>query len=109
MNKGRQLFKIVAALGLTLALLVPTFIQFAHVFGVHEHFVCTETDSHLHQTPVKCDICTVQLTPFDYGLETFGVSDLPELQAELTENTISIQADVFTFNSNPHRGPPFYS
>ena len=109
MIERKQMLKSLAALGLMLTLLVPTFVQFAHVFGVHEHFVCTETDSHLHQTPVKCDICTVQMTAFDYGLETFGVSDLLELQVELTQQTVTIQAGALIFNSNPHRGPPSYS
>jgi len=101
--------KLISALGLFIALMLPTAIQFVHVFGVHEHFVCTDQDSHVHQTPVKCEICTVQVVPFDSNLSQYSDILPPDYEILPTESLPALQFEMIFFNSNPLRGPPAYS
>lgn len=101
--------KLISALGLFIALMLPTAIQFVHVFGVHEHFVCTDQDSHVHQTPVKCEICTVQVVPFDSNLSQYSDILPPDYEILPTESLAALQFETIFFNSNPLRGPPAYS
>lgn len=101
--------KLISALGLFIALMLPTAIQFVHVFGVHEHFVCTDQDSHVHQTPVKCEICTVQVVPFDSNLSQYSDILPPDYEILPTESLPTLQFEMIFFNSNPLRGPPAYS
>ena len=109
MFKKNQMIKSLATCGLLLTMMLPTFIQFVHVFGVHEHFVCTDQDSHVHQTPVKCEICTVQLTPFDFDLTDYDGLVPAEFIVQQSELLVSKHAEPLNFNSNPLRGPPFAS
>ena len=74
MNRNKQIIKFLSALGLFIALMLPTIIQFVHVFDVHEHFVCMDQELHVHQTQEKCEICTFQIPPF-----SFNVSDDSEI------------------------------
>ena len=96
-------------MALFMALMLPTVIQFVHVFGVHEHFVCNDRDSHVHQTPVKCDICTIQVVPFDSNLPEYPRIVPPVYEIFATESLPTVQFDTLIFNSNPHRGPPLVS
>lgn len=109
MNKRKRLVRLISALGLFIALMLPTAIQFVHVFGVHEHFVCNDRDSHVHETPVKCEICTVQVAPFDPNLPPYPATRSPEFETLLADDLPVLQFEVFIYNSNPHRGPPLFS
>lgn len=101
--------KLISAMGLFIALMLPTAIQFVHVFGVHEHLVCTDQDSHVHQTPVKCEICTIQVAPFDSNLPEYSEILSPDYEILQTESLPALQFETIFFNSNPLRGPPSYS
>ena len=106
MDRKKQIVKFISALGLFIALMMPTIIEFVHVFGVHEHFVCTDQTHHVHQTPVKCEICAIPFVPFDSNLAEYSEllsSDYEVLQAE---DLPTLQFGIITFNSNPLRGPP---
>lgn len=106
MYKKKQIVKFLSALGLFIALMLPTIIQFVHVFGVHEHLVCTDQDDHIHQTPVKCDICAIQFVPFNSNLPEYSEILSPDYQVLQTEDLPTLQLGIITFNSNPLRGPP---
>ncbi len=106
MNRNKQILKFLSALGLFIALMLPTIIQFVHVFDIHEHIVCTDQDLHVDQTQTKCDICTTQVPPID-----FSVSDDSEiLQTKIIilkdDGIPSLKYGSVIFNSNPLRGPP---
>lgn len=105
-SRKRQIVKLVSALALFMAFMLPTAIQFVHVFGVHEHFVCDDKGDHVHQTPVKCEICTIQFVPFDSKLPENSEIVSPDYEILQSEDLPKLQFGVLTFNSNPLRGPP---
>ena len=109
MFKKKQIGKSLATLGLLLTMMLPTFVQFVHAFGAHEHFVCTDRDSHVHQTPVKCEICTIQLTPFDFDLTDYDGLVPAEFIVQQAELAVSTHVESFNLNYNLLRGPPFTS
>ena len=106
MDRNKQILKFLSEFGLFIALMMPTIIQFVHVFDVHEHIVCTDQDLHVDQTQTKCDICTTQVPPFDFSVS----NDSEKLQTEIVvsneEGIPSLKSGSVIFNSNPLRGPP---
>lgn len=106
MDRKKQIFKFLSALGLFIALMLPTVIQFVHAFGVHEHVICTDQDLHVDQTQVKCDICTIQVSPFAYDFKDNSEMLQTEIVVLKQDGLQSLVFDALTFNSNPLRGPP---
>ena len=106
MDRKRQIVKLFSASVLFIALMLPTIIQFVHVFDGHEHFVCTDQDSHVHQTPVDCEICTIQLVPYDSIDLQYAQVSPPEFVVLQVVGLNALQIEAVSFNSNPLRGPP---
>ena len=61
MSIREQIGKILVALVLFTALMIPSATQFVHLFEEHHdhHFVTCEdhSESHIHEYEAKCDIC----------------------------------------------------
>ncbi|MGI9532681.1 hypothetical protein, partial [Lutimonas sp.] len=106
MNRKKQIVKLLSASALFIALMLPTVIQFVHVFGVHEHIVCTDQDLHVDQTEVKCEICAVQFVPFDSNLPQYSQILSPDFDVLQVDELSKLEIDLIIFNSNPLRGPP---
>ena len=106
MDRKKQIVKLLSALGLFIALMLPTIIQFVHIFDVHEHLVCTDQDLHVDQTPVKCEICAIQFVPFDSNLPEYSEILSIEYAVLQAEELPALQFGHIIFNSNPLRGPP---
>ena len=106
MDRNKQILKFLSAMGLFIALMLPTVIQFVHVFGVHEHIVCTDQDLHVDQTQTKCDICTTQVPPFDFSVSNDSEILQTEIVVSNEEGIPSLKSGSVIFNSNPLRGPP---
>ena len=93
-------------LALIVALLVPSIIEFSHIFSHHEHKVCMgETSTHIHKVDLDCDFQKFQLN------KTFTISNsYSELFSpqELSVKIIS-QYDFLSSYQKLHfalRGPP---
>jgi hypothetical protein len=63
-------------LGLTLILLLPSFLNFNHVFAHDPNFACDDhSTTHLHQTTLDCELCDFHPSPiiafhfFSYELD----------------------------------------
>lgn len=67
---------------LTLALMLPTGVQFAHVFDGHEHVACNELKVHLHEDKIDCDLCDFQLSSFDYQVSEYSETHLVLISSE---------------------------
>lgn len=107
-GRKKQIVKFLSASVLFIALMLPTIIQFVHVFDVHEHFICTDQESHVHQTPTKCEICTIQFVPFDSNLPKYSEILPPGYDFLQAEDLPTLHIDLLNFNSNPLRGPPSF-
>lgn len=94
---------------LTAILLFPLFTQFFHILEDHQHTICTDNSTHLHESKTDCSICDFNYTPFNY-----------ELSPELVKNnsiefkTISTNPYNYLYSSNYNfsqtlRGPPSFS
>ena len=106
MDRKKQIVKLLSASALFIALMLPTVIQFVHVFGVHEHIVCTDQDLHVDQTQVKCEICSIQVPIFDYSVADYSEMHHPKINNLQSDTLSPLQFETVFFNSNPLRGPP---
>ena len=106
MDRKKQIVKFLSALTLFIALMLPTFVQFAHIFDAHEHVICTDQDLHIDQIQVKCEICAIQFVPYDSNLPEKSEILSPDFEVLQVENLSTLQFGRITFNSNPLRGPP---
>ena len=101
--------KYFAAFCLFFSLMVPTAIQAMHLFDMHEHFSCTDDKSHVHQTPVECEICSVHLSTFHLDLAKeyqYVVREHAEMGSTHPISAIALQD---YFNNTQLRAPPYSS
>jgi hypothetical protein len=89
----------------SLALLLPTAVQFAHTFEGHEHKPCTDAATHLHEKKLNCSIDSFHFSFFDITLHTIAIST----------QTVIVKKKLFVYNEHPTisdkrfiklRGPP---
>ena len=91
---NKQLGKNITAFVLLAALLLPTAMQFASTFESHDHFVCTEQQTHFHQSIVECETCTFNYSPFHYSITFFK-----DTEVFLTPKTFKISFGSLVFHS----------
>ncbi len=48
-------------------MLLPTIVQFAHVFEKHEQSSCNVLTTHIHEHEIECSICDFHILSFDYS------------------------------------------
>ncbi|MEP2935536.1 MAG: hypothetical protein ABJM06_07440 [Gilvibacter sp.] len=63
----RQGFIVQRILPIVLALLLlsPVWVSLAHEAGEHQHPVCDDITTHLHEQAIDCDLCDYNLVSFD--------------------------------------------
>jgi hypothetical protein len=97
-----------AVLLLIIIMLLPTIVQFAHVFEAHEQTNCKVLTSHIHEQEIDCSICDFHSSSFDYSF-----ANLNEI---ISTNNYITHADYY--RSKKHnaikllyslRGPPLFS
>ncbi len=109
MDYKRQLGKNIAALLLFVALMLPTAIQFIHMVGGHEHIVCTEQQTHIHKSKVKCEICSFHFTSFNYNIAEYPDLLLPKIPVKIEANFASLLLHSFKKSNTKLRAPPIFS
>ncbi|WP_310992239.1 hypothetical protein [Aequorivita marina] len=109
MDSKKQLGKNIAALLLFAALMLPTAIQFFHMFEGHEHIACNENSTHMHETVVKCDIYHFHSTSFNYDILKYPDFSLPTIPTKTEVSFASLQFHSFVITNTQLRAPPFYS
>jgi len=60
MNLGVKIL----SLFLAAILLLPASVQLAHSLESHEHDICTDFDTHIHEKELDCSVCDYQLSGF---------------------------------------------
>lgn len=109
MGYKKQIVKSIASLVLLLALMLPTAIQFIHLFEGHEHTACTEQKTHIHESTPKCEICSFHLTSFDYNLAVYTNLVTPEIPAEVNVKVTPLYLRSITVTNTQLRAPPVVS
>jgi hypothetical protein len=109
MDFKKQLGKNIAALLLFVALMLPTAIQFFHIFEGHEHIACTEVSTHIHQDVPDCHICDFHLATFNYDIAEYPNLLLPKIPVKIKANFASLQFHSFKITNTQLRAPPIFS
>jgi hypothetical protein len=89
-------------------LLFPSAVQVVHDLEGHEHTVCSDFSTHVHENKTDCDLCHFHSSPFEYQFDTSsGVIKIStERQIECFYTFISSK---YSSPNNPLRGPPVLS
>ena len=109
MDYKKQIGKNITALLLFVALMLPSAIQFIHMFEGHDHVACTEQTTHLHETVVKCDVYNIHLASFNYDIVEYPNLSLPKIYVEKKVNFAFLQYHSFIINNTQLRAPPIFS
>ena len=91
-----------------MALLFPAVSQLAHQLEGHEHVVCQDFSTHLHQSEFECPIQDFHLNSFDLGQQpAFSALNISINVAAV----VHLSGVILTNNrvSNLLRGPPVLS
>ncbi len=107
-NKTKKSIFNFSVLLLTIIMLLPTIVQFVHVFEKHEQNSCNVLTAHIHEHEVECSICDFHILSFDYSFPS-------PIEFTINKN-LSTYADYY--KSKKHnsiklsyslRGPPLFS
>lgn len=109
MDYKKQIGKNIVELLLFAALMLPTAVQFFHMFESHEHITCTETATHIHKSITKCEICSFHLASFNYDLAKYPDLLLPKIPVKVDVNFTSLQFHSFKITNTHLRAPPIFS
>lgn len=109
MDKNKQAGKILFALLLLIALMLPTSVQFIHSLENHEEIVCNDQTSHVHQSIVKCEICSFYLASFNHSSTDFPELLPPIILQKTDVNFASLLPHSFTITNTQLRAPPYFS
>ena len=109
MKYKKQIGKNIIALLFLVAIMTPFAIQFFHMLEGHEHNTCTETTTHIHKSVTKCDICSFQLTPFNYYIPKYPDLLLPKIFVKVKVDFTSLQFHSFKTTNTQLRAPPIFS
>lgn len=109
MDSKKQLGKNIAALLLFAALMLPTAIEFIHMFEGHEHITCNDRTTHIHKSVLKCEICHFHLASFNYDITEYPNLLLPKIPVKIEANFTSLQFHSFKLTNTQLRAPPIFS
>ena len=109
MDYKRQTVKNITALLLFVALMLPSAIQFIHMFEGHDHLACKEQTAHLHETVVKCNVFSIHLASFNYDIAEYPNLLLPKIYVEKKVNFAFLQFHSFSISNTQLRAPPIFS
>ncbi len=105
--KNNILSSFIAGL-LSIALLFPSLVEFAHTVEGHEHVACDDVSTHIHEKNLDCSLCDFQFSTFQLVLVFPQDNIVPEIfskpQARSTSADKSTNLHYFYL-----RGPPFIS
>ncbi|MGB0788336.1 MAG: hypothetical protein ACPGQR_02250 [Marinirhabdus sp.] len=108
MDYKKQLGKNIAVLMLFAALMLPSAIQFFHVFNGHGHIACTERTAHVHKHSATCEIYGFYLTPFDHDIAEYPDLLPPKTPVTLNEDVSPLQLPSFKITNTQLRAPPIF-
>lgn len=109
MDYKKQIGKNLASLLLLVALMLPTVVQFVHIFEDHEHFSCTEKHTHIHKSVTKCEICSFHLASFEYDIFEYPDLLVSEIPVKTLVNFTALQFHAFSIANTQLRAPPAFS
>ena len=68
MSTENNFLRFFGAIALVFVLMLPASVQFSHLFEGHEHEICTEQTTHLHEDQTQCELCDFFSTAHEYTI-----------------------------------------
>lgn len=103
-----KLFKVIVAAIFSLALLLPIATQTFHALQGHQHEVCVDFSSHLHEKQLDCSICDFHHSNFDFKL--YNYSELIVFSTFHKVESVVVLINSSTSTTHYYlRGPPHLS
>lgn len=106
MTQRDHICTFIGAVALVFVMLLPTSVQFSHLFEHHEHEGCVEQSTHIHQDEPDCHVCDFNAQSFQYTIPTeveFSVAIIPGV-LDLFLSKTSVTSQKLT--SKQLRAPP---
>jgi len=106
MKTENNFLRFFGAIALVFVLMLPASVQFSHLFESHEHEVCHEQTTHLHEQQPECHGCDFYSINFQYTLPENYVTNVVLFSQH--KNSTVVVASFFTkkLTSNQLRAPP---
>jgi len=106
MNSENHIPKFLGVIALVFALMLPTCVEFSHLFENHEHEVCFEQTTHLHKDAPECHSCDFYSSSFQYLLPENYVNTLvlPTQSIKVTVSEVALFSKKITLKQL--RAPP---
>lgn len=106
MNSENHIPKLLGVIALVFALMLPTCVEFSHLFENHEHEVCFEQTTHLHKDAPECHSCDFYSSSFQYLLPENYVNTLvlPTQSIKVTVSVVALFSKKITLKQL--RAPP---
>tara|TARA_B110000027_G_scaffold125488_1_gene142936 strand:- start:103 stop:435 length:333 start_codon:yes stop_codon:yes gene_type:complete len=106
MKTENNFLRFFGVIALIFVLMLPASVQFSHLFEGHEHEVCHEQTTHLHEDQPECHGCDFYSTSFQYTLPENYVTNF--VLFSQNKNSTFVVASFFTkkLTSNQLRAPP---
>jgi len=109
MDNNKQIGKNIVTLLLFVALMLPSAVQFFHIFDGHEHIACTEKGIHVHKSDTDCELCSFHLASFNYDIAEYPDLFLPKTPVKVDVNLEPLQLHSFKITNTQLRAPPIFS
>lgn len=108
MTIGKQLGQAIVSMLLLIVLMLPTAVQFSHVFEGHEHILCNKKSSHIHQDVPDCQICDFHLASFNYDVVDYPDLLLPNIPTKVEKSFSTLLFHSFKITNTQLRAPPYF-
>jgi hypothetical protein len=109
MDYKKKRAKNIAALLLFVALMLPSAIQFSHLFEGHEHVTCTEQTTHFHESNVECEVCSFQIASVNYEIVKYPNLVALKIYVKFERSLVSLKLHSFKITNTQLRAPPIFS
>lgn len=92
---------------MVLGILLPSVVQFTHIFEDHEHNFCGNVTTHLHEQQLDCDLTKIFIPFGQYYLDEYNILTSTQI-SEVLHYTYEQPMAQETSQSYLLRGPPTY-
>ena len=108
-DSKKQFVENIIASFLLMSLLFPTAFKFVSIFDKHEHILCSEQQVHVHESTVKCEICSFYFTSSNYNLVQQNELKRLSISEKTQKRGGLFLPHSFTITNIQLRGPPVLS
>lgn len=102
----KHILQQLIAIILLCVFLCPSIIYITHIFETHEHVVCNDTSTHIHQDVHDCNICDFHLTSFNFEICKSPDFIKPNIPTKQVKQYTVLLFNTFKKTNAQLRAPP---